>query len=457
MTKNISSLLLLAVSMLLLSSCLGSSTDDNITYYDDTAVTAFSVGTLNITYHTTASDGVSDSTYTSTLDCSGYKFYIDQVSQTIYNPDSLPKGIDAAHVLATVTTKNSGVATLNLRAKDGTDSLAYYSSTDSIDFTSPVRLRVYNMHGSSYREYTVHVNVHQQTGDEFTWQSASANLGNMGDRRFVEAGNTLYLFGQADDATVGYRLINGSWTALNMATALDANAYKNIIAKGSALYTLSNGQLMSSADGQTWSSVATVSGMTQLLGATDKRMYALTATGIQQSTDGGATWTDDKLDDAASLLPASDVNFVVQASRTNADTYNLTLIGNLKGRTVVWSKVEEDADNSDSQSWTYYSDDEYNRKTLPMLSNLRVVVYDDELLAMGGDFSKVYVSPDQGLTWTVSSAYALPETFGYTAAPFALTADSEHHLRVSKSGDPLVWTAQLARLTWADNQTVFTK
>lgn len=456
MIKNHSSLLLLLVSMFMLSSCL-SDTSDEIVYYDDTAVTAFSLGTLNITYHTTASDGVTDSTYTSTLDCSGYHFNIDQVGQTIYNPDSLPVGVDAAHVIATISAKNSGTVVLNLHAKDGSDSLAYYNSSDSIDFTNPVRVRVYNMMGTAYRQYTVHVNVHQQSGDEFAWQSTEAGLTAMGARRFVEAGSTMYLFGQSNGATVGFRKSGNGWTALTLATTLDADAYKNMIVKGSTLYTLSNGSLLSSTDGETWNTVTAATGLTQLLGATAKRMYALTATGISQSTDDGATWTADAIDDEAANLPATDVNFVVQSSRTNDDTYNLTLLGNRDGKTVVWSKVEEDADNSDAQPWSFYPADEYNRKTLPSLANLQVVLYGDELVAMGGDFTKVYTSPDQGLTWDTNTIYVLPEAFGYAAAPFALGTDSSHHLYISKSGSGLVWSAQLARLAWADDQQVFTK
>lgn len=69
----------------------------------------------------------------------------------------------------------------------------------------------------------------------------------------------------------------------------------------------------------------------------------------------------------------------------------------------------------------------------------------------------MYTSPDQGLTWDTNTTYALPEAFGYAAAPFALGTDSSHHLYISKSGSGLVWSAQLARLAWADDQQVFTK
>ena len=74
------------------TSCLNSD-NEVTTYYGDTAITSFSVGTLKYYKHTTSSTG-KDSVYQTTLSCSGYKFYIDQAKREIYNPDSLPYGID---------------------------------------------------------------------------------------------------------------------------------------------------------------------------------------------------------------------------------------------------------------------------------------------------------------------------------------------------------------------------
>ena len=48
MTKKLSSLFIMVLTLLSMSSCLGTS-EDKTTYYDDTAITAFSLGTLNLT------------------------------------------------------------------------------------------------------------------------------------------------------------------------------------------------------------------------------------------------------------------------------------------------------------------------------------------------------------------------------------------------------------------------
>lgn len=61
------------------------------------------------------------------LDASGYDFYIDQLKKEIYNPDSLPKGTDATHVLCNISSKNGGIVLLVHKNIEGEDSLAYYS------------------------------------------------------------------------------------------------------------------------------------------------------------------------------------------------------------------------------------------------------------------------------------------------------------------------------------------
>lgn len=163
-------LALMFATALLCASCLGSS-EEEYTYYDDTAITAFSLGTLNRYTYVTKSDGT-DSIAKTTVTGSNYKFYIDQQQRRIYNPDSLPVGTDAEKVVCTITAKNAGTVLLKHPDKD---SVAYYTSTDSIDFSRPRTLIVYSQSGRTFREYTVNVNVHQQEADEMVWDTRSAD------------------------------------------------------------------------------------------------------------------------------------------------------------------------------------------------------------------------------------------------------------------------------------------
>lgn len=449
MIKKFLAFACMAIAMFAFSSCLNSD-EDEITYYDDTAVTAFSLSAANRYIHTTASDGVTDSVYKTTLTVTGYSFSIDQQQRLIYNTDSLPLGTDAAHILATISSKNSGTIVLNLKNKAGKDSLAYYSSTDSIDFTNPVRIRVYNGGGTAYREYTVKVNIHQQEGDIFKWNTLDVPaFQNITERRLLCKGEDLYLFGLKDGATVGYVYRNLTWTQLSRSFGKDA--YKNVVVQQDNLYLLDGESLLCSSDGEQWQTVATMSGVKQLLGASPARLYALTDTGIIYSTDQGATWTADALDDDAAYLPASDLNFVCSAAVTNDNTYNLLLIGNLDGKTMTWAKVEENASGSQSQPWYLFSEDEYNLKVLPSLSHLQVVNCEGTLLAIGGDLKTIYSSLDQGLTWSADTTYTLPAVLTGTGASSAMTVGQRGMIYLSTSSSPTLYYGRLTRYGWADN------
>lgn len=457
MIKKLLPFVMMLSAILTCTSCLNSD-DEDVTYYDDTAITAFSLGTLKRYMTTTASDG-SDSTYTASLTGSSYAFYIDQINHRIYNPDSLPVGTDVKHILCTISTKNGGTPVIVLRNQIGADSLAYYTTTDSIDFSQPVRIRVYSNSGVAVREYTVAVNVHQQTGDEFAWTSDSVTaLAAMAGRKLVENQGTLYLFGTVAGQTVAYRHSGTTWTAVE-GVAASASAYKNIAAMGGYLYMLDGTTLRRSADGTAWTDVATPA-ITSLIGASPKKLYALTDKGLASSAD-GISWTEETLDSDAGLLPTSSTNFICRASRTNADTYQLIIIGTRDSKPMVWSKIEEDDANAQSQPWFFYSADEYNQKTLPVTSRVVATRYNDGVLALEGTGATFYFSPDNALTWDATSIYALAQlpslVNGAPQEPVAMASDSQNVLYLSAPGSPLVFHGRLARLAWTTNQTAFTE
>lgn len=166
MKRNIVPFLMM-VATLVFASCLKSN-DTETTYYSDTAISSFTLGTLNRYVTTKAKDGVTDSTYKTTVAGSKYDFYIDHVNRKIYNLDSLPYGTDASKVLVTVTAKNSGQ--VFIKSLTG-DTLRSFSNTDSLDFSKPRELRVYPYSNSSndYRAYEVTVNVHKEPTDSVYW------------------------------------------------------------------------------------------------------------------------------------------------------------------------------------------------------------------------------------------------------------------------------------------------
>jgi len=155
------------VAVVMLPSCLGD--NDNITYYDDVAITSFSMGTLN-RYVTTTLDG-KDTTYKVTFAGSGYKVAIDQVGCRIFNVDSLPVGTDVKHVVCSLSVRNSALTTMKSMTSD---SLFSFSSTDSIDFSEPRTIRVFSTDGYHYRDYVVSIAARKYAAGTLLWTAADA-------------------------------------------------------------------------------------------------------------------------------------------------------------------------------------------------------------------------------------------------------------------------------------------
>ena len=250
---------------------------------------------MNRYYLGKTSDGTKDSTYATTIAGSNYKFYIDQTAGKIYNADSLPVGTKISAALASITAKQSSPLLWVLKGKDNKDSLAYYSSSDSVDFSKPKEIRVYNNDYSAYRTYTITVNVHKEGPDSFVWHSLAAQNGDLAaltGMKAVSAGNCVYVFGKSNGVTKIFKTgLNGGafGNPLTPNVALCEDAYKSAIAKDGKLYILNNGKVLKSDDAVNWESVTTDTSLLQLIGANSNYLYAYTAAGIAVSKDNGAS------------------------------------------------------------------------------------------------------------------------------------------------------------------------
>ena len=170
MNKHISALFALIMGALLMTSCLKSDDSSEIIYYNDTAITDFTLTTVNRYVHTISKSG-KDSVYKKTLS-EPVEFNIDQYKRLIYNTDSLYADTDLKHVLISITTKNSGVAVIKSLTSD---SLKTILSTDSLDFSQPREIRVYAQSGNVYRTYQVTLNKHQVSTNKLMWEQMPAD------------------------------------------------------------------------------------------------------------------------------------------------------------------------------------------------------------------------------------------------------------------------------------------
>ena len=455
---------LLVSTIFFVSSCLGDG-DEGVVYSNEVGITAFSLGTQKYVRDTIASTGA-DSTYQTTLDCSSYIFYIDQTKHEIYNPDSLPVGIDCKKIICSVTTKSSSVTLIK---NVDSDTLQSFNSSDSIDFSSARTLRMVSLSGLATVDYTVKVNVHQQKPEVFQWKQATSctdfalltgmrALANNGKVYIVgrDASN-LHIYAAAEDHTV-------SWTEVTPNVELDADCYKNMTVMAGQFYTCSGGALYTSTDAYTWTQVASSTGCpSQLLGSSDKKLYALNGNSIVSSAD-GSTWTAEELDTQADSLPTGNYNLITRPILTNPGTNRVTLIGTSEKTSKIWSKIEETDDDSENQAWNYIDVATDNRFRLPNMANLQITYYDNFMMAMGGQgigdsqgtaaFSTLYGSTDGGMTWRTKELYALPAGFNTQTNVFAFVADSKNYLWIVDSTGN-VWRGRLNRLGWATGKTYF--
>ena len=356
MKRKFFAFIALITATLSLSSCL-SSDETTVEYTHDTAITAFSLGSLDRYTKTKAGK---DTLLKANVTGSDYKFYIDQAQRLrlIYNVDSLPCGVRDTAILATISSKNSSpILLMDINKKDSV--AGYYSSSDSINFSKPRRIRVYSSDYSAYAEYEVTVNVHKELPYEFKWHKlaqSNSQLAAFSDLKAVACGDDIYVFGKTAEGTKVLKsaINNGSaWSSITMNVGLSSDAYQSAVALDGELYISDGGKVYASADAETWTLVSGNADVKQLIGASSKNLYAYTATGISVSKDKGVSWKAEKLDTDKAYLPTQNISMNVAGVLSAKDVENVMLLGTrdkvLKDTVATtWLRTVDDA-NEDGQ------------------------------------------------------------------------------------------------------------
>ena len=324
------SLALLFSAGFVFASCLNDN-DRDITYYDDTAITAFTLGKLSLRVDSTTKDGKKDSVYYRKLDAKNYVFYIDQINKRVYNLDSLPYGVNQKKIVGTFSTRNAGVVTLKSLTSDST---AYYKNgQDSVDFTSERTFVVYSNSQKYSQKYTVDVRVHKQKPNDFKWNnlatvSAFASLQGL---RVANAGSMVLVFGSTGSATVVYGspIADGkSWAKLAPSFSPDANAWKNAVSFNGTAYVLSGGRLWKSDDATSWTDLGVAaSGMSRLLGASNAGLHLLGTDGQLYLAKVGTTQiASQALAASSGYLPQQDFTLLALLSNQSSTPVSISAL-----------------------------------------------------------------------------------------------------------------------------------
>ena len=441
----------LVAATLSLSSCLNSD-ETVVEYTNDTAITSFSLGKLGRYTKTTAGK---DTLIADKVNGANYHFYIDQAQRLIYNVDSLPCGVRDTAMLATISSKNS--SPILLMDINKTDSVAaYYSSSDSINFSKPRFIRVYSSDYSAYAQYKVIVNVHKELPYEFKWHELAQNnsqLAVFSDLKAVACGDDIYVFGKTADGTkVLKSAINdgNAWSSITMNESLSSDAYQSAVALDGKLYIADGGKVYASADAATWTEVSENADIKQLIGASSKYLYAYTATGIAVSKDQGVSWKAEKLDTDKAYLPTQNISMNVAGVLSAKNVENVMLMGTrdkVLNDTVAttWLRTVDYDVNAEAGQWNYLEIEKNKSGKMPWLDQVITCAADTGFVALGSN-GKWYKSQDAGLTWTHDKKVALPGEFG-TAARFAFCRDKQHYYWIIRNG--YVWRGRFNIDGWS--------
>ena len=336
---------------------------------------------------------------------------------------------------------------MHVKQPENLDSAVYYSSTDSIDFSQPRKIRVYNNAFSAYTTYTVTVNVHQEKPYDFNWQAkgAQAALATLQDVKVLALGDHIYAFGKTAEGMKIYKTSytdGTAWTEVTPNQAFAADDYQNAVMMDGNIFLLSGGKVYLSADAATWQQVGENSELKQLVGASSKYLYAFTATGISVSKDKGATWTAQKIDADYRLLPTQNLSMSVSGIASVKNAENVLLLGTRDasyGDTIAttWTHVADYARNAPEYAWNYMDVDANQAKNmLPMMSEVITCAADTGYVALGSN-GNWYKSKNNGLTWAVDSLITLPAEFKANTGRFGFCRDNNHFYWVIRNG--YVW------------------
>lgn len=457
-----------------LTSCLDDDSDE-IVYPGDAAISAFSLGALNRYVTTTSSKG-NDSIVKSTVTGGRYKFYIDQVNRTIYNPDSLPYGTDVKHVICTIGSKNSAQVLIKSATSD---SLFYINNNDSLDFSVPRELVVYSLNGKNVVHYTVNVNVHKEEADSFFWHNITyqQDFAEAQGMKAIAHGDHVYVFCSNDKTgNIFSTSINDgvNWEALpwNENVMGQPDIHENVVPMGGHLYLYSHSTIWRTDDCITWQPTGRGE-LHRLVAASSSKLYAFDeGDNLISSADEGATWVNERLDTSADFFPTTDLAFCCTTSRVDKDTEIITIVGN---RAVdmfpsdvqahVWSKLADFSQFSTHDPWMYVNPDDVASRMLPRLSSLNIVNYDNGILAAGANgrgaceekgFQRFYYSNDGGIYWNKSEICVFPSAFE-CGDVFTMTVDDNNFLWLfcGKSGQ--VWRGRMSANSGKSQPTSFTE
>ncbi|MDR2475757.1 MAG: DUF5018 domain-containing protein [Bacteroidales bacterium] len=329
---------------------------------------------------------------------SSVRFTINQLDTLIYNPDSLPHGTSLSKALCTLTLQYASAVIM----AEATNDTVVWKSTDSIDFSQPVKIRVFSYDGSTTKTYTVKINVHQQQGDAFSWKLLTDKALNrpITEQRTVFFRNHYYTYIKGEQEVFTSPNDGESWFPLEIQDfPLTADLFSLQVLDNMLCVATTDGELHISSDGRKWEKQDNTPQIKTLLGAYNGKLLAI----VEKDGKNCFTTTNDLLtwEYSSEEIPNS---FPVAGFGAASNEYGLIVAcgkdSDGKLLNSVWL-------TNDGLSWTLLTDEKNH--VLDKREGVAIVYYAECYYAFGGRkpagddwtyVSDVYVSQTNGVTWT---------------------------------------------------------
>ena len=387
-------LLMLLGMAAVLDSCLDtpkSETDSNA------AITSMKIGTFEVKVRDLNSKRRDTVLY---VKHSGAEFplTIDQVNNTIYNLDSIPKEA----ILTKVAGNSIGAEGFVFFKDNSMEAYKQWKSADSINLNDTVFWRVASTDGTFVRDYTLVLNVSKTFPDSMTWKKADDyGWGGMASVTAAVNGDKLYVLGRDLDriSVVATDLKSCARVVESAVSGLPAYEWSgSVVAFGGKLYTVAGSSLYASENGIDWTDQSIA--MKSLLrpGCAMKEMWAVGTDGnLKVSTD-MATW--ENFCAVPAEFPDSVADIVQYKSVSNPGITRSVVMGYGADnkRVAVWTRLSTD------DSWSKIEPG-YNTHLMPAKRSLSMFLYDKSLFAFGDMPDGFYQSQDNGINWRFCDSY----------------------------------------------------
>lgn len=444
MKNSFAIFLMVFVVVAVFSSC---SNDDDAANNPYAYIKSFGVGDIKSEYPVGE-----DSVVVKTIGMEGYPFTINQVTGEIYNGDSLPYKTNLTKIVVNMSVE--GVAQI---FDENSGAYEYFSSSDSIDFTSPRKFKILSLDGNYSKDYTVSINAHKVEPNMMEWNRV-ARLENVLPLKALEFKGNMFVFGVSEGKpVVAISPIEGdvAWEKFDLGGLSLAADFSAIQQFNGELYAVADGALYKSADAVSWNIVPQSNYLVAVVEASDAegRMWLAGRDALYTTADGVSFEMSGTLPGDFPLYGISSTSYTL---KHHSGIVRYMLVGyaapEMDGKPQVFSKL------STESSWSKY-DNVGNPYPCPSLKGLTVMRYDDALYAVGGHgvvnetevdaFDSFFVSKDNGIVWKASEDpyQSLPETLKGNDTQFAAVVDSRNYMWIITSGDNAVaWKGIINRL-----------